>query len=875
MIGKVVSHYKILSKLGEGGMGVVYKAEDTRLKRTIALKFLPLALTTDPEARERFTHEAQAASALDHPNICTVHDVGETGDGQSFIVMTCYEGETLKTKIERGALPVSEVLDIAIQVGLGLSKAHQHGIVHRDIKPANIMVTAQGEVKILDFGLAKLSGMSMMTRTGSTMGTVAYMSPEQARGEKVDQRTDLWSLGVVLYQMVTGELPFRSDYEQALVYSIMNDEPKGVREIKKDLPENIELIVQRLMAKNPADRYASADDLLTDLLAVREGKGAPVSSGTLARKRTAGRRRRLSAVSAVAAAILLATVGTVIFLLPKRTTVHTNPNYITRVLRTQQFKTTAFPWPVPIYCLAGISSDGDWITYGAPNDSGKWDVFFAHVSWPQPRKVAEIENLGYGYVDISPGGNMIACRPGPTNAPLWLLSTGGGEMRTVENSVQSVGKWSPDGERISYVPAAHPNEIWSATKGGTDKRLEIADSLAVAIFAVCWSPDGKSMAWIRATGYGSDLFTKELASGRERQLTFDKKSADEPVWLSNGTILFSSNRSGKYSLWAIPEGGGEPQAVGAVGAGVVYGRASRDGKRIITSEFDALTDIEISDLDGSNSYRIEVGRFVPIHRISFAPDFSSYAYFCAEPPEGKVLYVADVGGGNIRRIAHLSDSLYFGNRLWGTIWSPDKKWIAYGEGRNLSIVEVANPSNTLRICGNLGGNLWAWIDSTNLVVQTRDRRAMRYSIHKSEPVKILEDSTFGRPILDWRYVVYVDLKESAKTYGRQLHIVPLDDQGRFHGQPKVILPGNYVAPSPDGSACLFLRGGSVDVRGGLLRNAQRELWKMALPGLGSKCVQRVYTQNLYYTVISDGARKIANITHNHTMKLTLIENLFE
>jgi len=249
MVGTTVSHYKILEHLGGGGMGVVYKAEDTKLKRTVALKFLPPDLTRDPEAKERFVHEAQAASALQHNNICNVHDIDESPDGQLFIVMDLYEGETLKKKIERGPLPVDQVVDIALQVAQGLSRAHEVGIIHRDIKPANIMVTNRGEVKIVDFGLAKLSGRTLLTKTGSTMGTAAYMSPEQARSEAVDARTDIWSLGVVLYEMLTGRRPFESNYEQALVYSILNEEPKVIREIRPDVSETLEKITRRAMAK--------------------------------------------------------------------------------------------------------------------------------------------------------------------------------------------------------------------------------------------------------------------------------------------------------------------------------------------------------------------------------------------------------------------------------------------------------------------------------------------------------------------------------------------------------------------------------------------------------------------------------------------------
>jgi len=215
MIGKTISHYKIIEKIGEGGMGVVYKAEDTKLKRTVALKFLPPVLSIDSEVKERFIHEAQAASSLDHPNICTIHEINETEDGQLFIVMACYEGEILKFKIDNCQLTIQESIDIAIQIAQGLTKAHEKGIIHRDIKPANIFITNDGIVKILDFGLAKLSGQIELTKTGTTVGTVAYMSPEQARGEPVDHRTDIWSLGTIIYEMLTGLLPFKGEYEQA------------------------------------------------------------------------------------------------------------------------------------------------------------------------------------------------------------------------------------------------------------------------------------------------------------------------------------------------------------------------------------------------------------------------------------------------------------------------------------------------------------------------------------------------------------------------------------------------------------------------------------------------------------------------------------
>jgi len=260
MIGQTVSHYKILEKLGEGGMGVVYKAEDTKLKRTVALKFLPSSIT-DATAKKRFVHEAQAASSLEHPNICSIHEIDETPDGRIFIVMPCYEGETLQAKIERGPIELDEAVDIALQVASGLSKAHEKRIVHRDIKPGNIFVTNDGLAKVLDFGLAKLSGRTKLTRTGTTPGTLAYMAPEQLKSGDVDQRSDIWSLGVVLYEMITGETPFRGDVEQAMMYSIVNEEPKSARSVRPDLPAEVERLVNKTLAKDPNERYQTSAEL--------------------------------------------------------------------------------------------------------------------------------------------------------------------------------------------------------------------------------------------------------------------------------------------------------------------------------------------------------------------------------------------------------------------------------------------------------------------------------------------------------------------------------------------------------------------------------------------------------------------------------------
>ncbi len=265
MIGKTVSHYRITGTLGGGGMGIVYKAVDTKLGRPVALKFLPPELTRDPDAKRRFVHEAKSASALQHHNICTIHEIDETPDGHVFISMDCYEGETLRQKIARGPLPVKEAVGVACQVAEGLAKAHEAGMVHRDIKPANIVLTNDGIVKILDFGLAKLAGQTRVTKTGTTVGTVAYMSPEQAKGGDIDHRSDIYSLGTVLYEMLTGEVPFSGDHEAAVLYGITHNDPEPLDTRRTDLPEQLQQIVHTALRKEPGERYQNVSEMAADL----------------------------------------------------------------------------------------------------------------------------------------------------------------------------------------------------------------------------------------------------------------------------------------------------------------------------------------------------------------------------------------------------------------------------------------------------------------------------------------------------------------------------------------------------------------------------------------------------------------------------------
>lgn len=307
MIGQQILHYKIIEKLGEGGMGMVYLAEDTKLGRMAALKFLPSELNSDPDARHRFVREARAASALDHTNIGTIYEINDE-DPRPFIAMAYYEGESLRDKMAKGRVDIPEAINLIIEIARGLEHAHNHNIVHRDIKPANILCTKEGEIKIIDFGLAKLTGQTVLTQTGQTLGTVAYMSPEQTYGTDIDYRTDIWALGVIMYEMLAGQRPFSGSYDQAVMYSIMNEEPEYLGRVNDQVPPALEKIVHRALAKEPGKRFQNMGELISALGEAREGSRTKTVQTSLIRRLSRKQRNILIRFTPVVIIMVLVAV---------------------------------------------------------------------------------------------------------------------------------------------------------------------------------------------------------------------------------------------------------------------------------------------------------------------------------------------------------------------------------------------------------------------------------------------------------------------------------------------------------------------------------------------------------------------------------------
>jgi eukaryotic-like serine/threonine-protein kinase len=478
MIGQTISHYMILEKLGEGGMGVVYRAHDTKLDRDVALKFLPLELTKDRDARERFIHEAKAASALNHPNVCTIHDIQEH-DNQMFIVMEFVDGQTLREKKE--SISFKHAIDIGIQIADGLAAAHEKGIVHRDIKPENIMVRKDGIVQIMDFGLAKLRGtVTRLTKDGSTVGTVAYMSPEQVQGQEADHRSDIFSLGILLYELFSGQLPFRGVHETALMYEIVNVDPSPMSSVKPDIDPELDRIVFECLQKEPDERYQAVKDVSKDLKRFkRESSRQRASKVFTARPvttqvtvppaaRFVDRLRREYLVWSIAAILA---VTTIILLIGRLT--------ISPEARHPIYSFIVPPESVYIHSFGNgagppvISPDGQNIVYVGLTPAGITKLFVYSLGTGSTRSLDGTEGAYYPF--WSPDGKSLGFFTGYFK--LRKVDVSGGSPITIYEGINNPrgGSWSKDNTILFGMAFDDPVQRVSAD-GGVAEHVTRLDS---------------------------------------------------------------------------------------------------------------------------------------------------------------------------------------------------------------------------------------------------------------------------------------------------------------------------------------------------------------------------------------------------------------
>jgi serine/threonine protein kinase len=810
MIGTTVLHYKITEKLGEGGMGVVYKAHDTKLDRFVALKFLPSNASVNAETKARFTQEAKAAAALNHPNICTIHGV-EEADGNLFIVMEYIDGGTLRDKVPYRT--IDDAVTVAIQIGEALHEAHDKGIVHRDVKADNIMLTSKGQVKVMDFGLAKLKGTLKLTRTSSTVGTLAYMAPEQIQGGEVDQRSDIFSFGVLFFEMLTGKFPFRGEHEASLLYSIVNEEPESITKYLPDASSGLQQIFEKALEKDPSVRYHSVEDMVVDLRRTKKQTSkvsrimpvsAPSTTSIPVHNTPPPKNNGMLVRAGLAIGLVVViTVGLLQFIGGSEEVPPFNDMKLTRL--TADGKSTD----------VAVSPDGRYVAY-VRFDKEKFNLWIRQVSTTNNIAITQPTEDLIGALTFSPNGDFlyyVTVKQGTSKSELHQISILGGNPKTILSRIKSRVSFSPDGKRFAYMTdsAEVVNYLAIADADGSNAKFLLSRHSPEHFDDLAWSPDGKHIGLIEGRS-GSFMNhrlmiysledEKEIVPEGQKWLTLrsinwmadskgvivsaadDQSSFDSPqLWyypVKEGTAKRLTNNLNGYAFSSMdrnstqlaalePESFSNLHIVPANSAAsaqqVTEGSKRRDGMKgvqwlnnerlIYSSQSGGYDNIWMIDGNGGAETQITSGAFVD--QSAHPVPGQNTIIFSSNRSGSFNIWKSDINGSNLKQLTR-------GNYDIEPSVTSDGRWIYYGA------------------YGDSGGTLWKMTIDGDSNQQVMSKHIFSYALSP-----------------DGRSIVYLFFDEKQE---QRMEIMSLST-GAI--ELEKVSPNSIVQWTPDGKSFAFIR----------------------------------------------------------------------